>query len=257
MPPSQPPRLRRRFSVEDTATALDAQIESGSGIRSQLNAPFVANLDKVETDARMWFDYNYELLRRRFTTDEVADEYHNSRPHYMRSVYDNPNRRYVQLQDSLDRQLTKLRSIRQRLQLYEIEEDQAPQVTEVATPRYRDVHIHIEGSTVGQLNLGHVVGNIETHLSAVSGPSADELRTVVTELVQAIVADEKLTAAIKADALDNIDFLTEAAATPSGARRLSVVRAVLYWMGWALGAGGSGVLVWGAAEPVLHRFFGI
>ncbi len=124
-------------------------------------------------------------------------------------------------------------------------------------PRYGDVHIHIEGSTVGQLNLGQVVGNIETHLNAVSGATADELKSIVAQLVEAVAADERLSEGDKRDVLLNIDYLSEEAAAPTGVRKLWVVKAVLYWMGWTLGAGGSAVTVWEAAHPVLHRFFGV
>ena len=152
----------------------------------------------------------------------------------------------------------RLESVIQKLDWYEValDAESTPEARPIAA-RYRDLHIHIEGSTVGQLNLGPVIGNIETHLNAIQGPSADEVKALIKDLVEQVLQDKELAAETKRDAIESIEFLSASAAEPPEERRLSVVKAVLEATAGLLNAGGSAIVVWQAAEPILHKFFGL
>ena len=121
------------------------------------------------------------------------------------------------------------------------------------TPRIR---IDVSHSQIGTLNLGTIIGDVETHLSAVSGPGAEEARDALKQLAEAVVGNEQMTDESRRDLLEQIDLLAEEASRPPDKRRGAVVRSVL--SGLAAAASGAGGLaeVWGAVGPVLLQFFG-
>src|SRR2546425_4993238 len=252
------PLLSHRYPKDEAANLLRGRIDAGQALLTKFTPSAIfSGLGAWEADISKWGDFNSELLRALFTTPEVAGEYSYANPILMRANYDNSSDRFGRLRQSVEKQLTSLESILDKLTLYEVEAPTGPPSGHPGQPaQYRDVHIHIAGSTVGQLNLAPVVGNIETHLNTVNGPTASELKVVVANLVEAVVADEELSAVAKKDTLENIDYLSEAAATPVSMRKLPVVKAVVASTAAILAASSHAATVWEAARPVLQQFFG-
>jgi hypothetical protein len=256
-------RPRLTMSRENAAEELDERIRVGREMRTQLDpANLMAGnrLDGAEAEMKRWDRFNSELLHSMFTTDRVANSYFYAAPHRMRSVYgERADIRYIQLLEGYDKRIAELGLIKEKLRLYEFEGrvSVAPVGPPAAAPRFRDVHIHVQGSTIGQLNMGEVVGNIETNLKAVTGPSAEELAQVLKSLVEAIAADGALPDDAKREALQNIDVLASAAAQAPARRAIGPVKAVLTATGALLAAGSSAVSIWQAAEPLLRAHFGI
>ena len=256
-------RPRLKTGREKAAEELAQRIKLGRDLRLPLN-PMVmlvgGQMEAAKVDFKKWNDFNYELLRSMFTADEVADSYFNASPHYIRSVYrDDRHLEFTRLLDAYDKRIAKLESITEQLRLYEVDvsAESLRSMVASASPRYRDIHIHNEGSTVGQLNLGQMIGDIETHLQAVTGPDAEVFGRVIKELVESIGTDAKLSDTAKREAIENVELLAAAAAQPPDKRSLGPIKAVLAGMGGLLGAGSSVVTIWQAAEPVLHAHFGI
>lgn len=86
-------------------------------------------LDHVRTEYGLWDDFNKELLRRRFTTTEFADEYARPVPR-VGFVDAGLNWKVNELREDLERQVTRLKSIRERLQFCEEPEARSRSSTE-------------------------------------------------------------------------------------------------------------------------------
>jgi len=88
-------------------------------------------LEKAEAEAKKWGDFNWELLRQMFDSDEYANSYIYSRPAWISSPYgDSAATRVRHLEESLQRQIEKLESIKDRLSLI----PEAPSISAVARP---------------------------------------------------------------------------------------------------------------------------
>jgi hypothetical protein len=129
--------------------------------------------------------------------------------------------------------------------------EQEPEVPPAATV----VNIY-GGSTVGQVNFGQVIGSIQTSMEVVSGPRADDFKGAMEELLAAIQSDEGLTGSAKADALEQLEYLAEAASEPVAKRRASVLDAVLARVPLVLAAGEASAKAWNTFGPEVTRFLG-
>ena len=175
-----------------------------------------------------------QLLHSMCTTARVANSYFHAAPH-MRTVYGElPHVGLTRMLDAYDKRIAKLESIKEQLPLYEVEGEK-PSAPAFA-PRFRDLNIHVQDSSIGQFNMGQVIGNIEANLNAVTGPSAEELAQMLKSLVEAISADDRLPDQAKREALENIEVLVSAAVQPAGRRAIGPVKAVLAATGVLLAA---------------------
>jgi predicted nucleotide-binding protein len=129
---------RRRGSDEErprllvTRAQLETEIAERIDVGQDLLAGQVQSWDELrqlEREFNTWDEYNEQLLRSRFSTGQVADE-------YRRVVYGlgssvSPQRQEEWLHRSFDGQLRKLESINQTVHLYEsaVEETKVPAST--------------------------------------------------------------------------------------------------------------------------------
>jgi predicted nucleotide-binding protein len=90
----------------------------------------MAEFQQLENEFRTWDEYNEELLRRRFTTSKVANEY----KRFIVGIggRSTPEQELHWLRQSLDGQQRKLTSIRQRLNLYDSEVEETAAGTALA-----------------------------------------------------------------------------------------------------------------------------
>ncbi|HKG38902.1 MAG TPA: hypothetical protein VKB25_07920 [Conexibacter sp.] len=95
----------------------------------------------------------------------------------------------------------------------------------------RSVKIVLNNSQVGALNLGTVVGNVETHLTALRAGEGSDVQEDLRILAQAVLDDEHLTDDDRQELLESIDLLAEEAGRARPHQRTSVVRAVLTDLG--------------------------
>jgi hypothetical protein len=82
-------RTRLKWGLERASEELEARVKAGRDLRLPLNPTMMLIGGQMETaglDFKKWDDFNYEMLRSMFTSDEVADSYFNASPHYIRSV---------------------------------------------------------------------------------------------------------------------------------------------------------------------------
>jgi predicted nucleotide-binding protein len=86
-----------------------------------------SDVAKLKADYRTWDDYNFELLRRRFTTSEVADGYKSSPSMFWMEV--SLHQEYTALVEDIAGCIRRLNSVRERVPLF----DEAPTIAS-ATP---------------------------------------------------------------------------------------------------------------------------
>ena len=112
--------------------------------------------------------------------------------------------------------------------------------------------------TVGTLNTGQVLGNIQSHVSAVTGsPSADAFREAVEELAKLIAQDGAFSDASRREILESIDLVAEEASRPPEKRRLGAVRAVLSALPGAIAISGGAIEAWDRYGPAIRAYLGL
>jgi len=116
-PPPDDPQLTE--SVESSRTKLQTRIKEGEAIR-QRRITDVGVFQQLKADQQTWSDYNEQLLRRLFTTNELRDQYSRRTPaptmYTSTPPWDLLARREL---EKLEMRLGTLRSIVERLELYE------------------------------------------------------------------------------------------------------------------------------------------
>lgn len=115
MNPEELPQLQQpRASVD---AELAERIRLGEELMER-NISTKHELGEARTKYRVWDDFNRELLRRRFTTTEFADEYSRPVPRVGFAAAD-LSWDVKELHGDIKRQVTRLTSIRERLQFCE------------------------------------------------------------------------------------------------------------------------------------------
>jgi hypothetical protein len=116
-------------------------------------------------------------------------------------------------------------------------------------------HFEITG-TVGVLNLGTILGDVETNLTVISGEEAEEVRSRLKEFVEAVLGEDELGEERKREFLEAVSLLSEEATKDEPERRGAVVSSVMRTLGTLSATVGSLASAWAQLEPVLHGFFG-
>jgi hypothetical protein len=120
----------------------------------------------------------------------------------------------------------------------------------------RNVRITLNQSQVGTLNLGTIIGDVETHLSEVTAPGAEEVRAALQQLAQGVLEERGLDEHTRRELLESVDALAEEAAKSPEKRRRGIIRPVLTGLTTSLPAAGGLATVWATVGPVLIHFFG-
>ncbi|OZC35705.1 nucleic acid-binding protein [Marinobacter vinifirmus] len=129
---STPPEARKPLLLEVTHAEAESKLEDrivkGTELKSRL-ASSHQTYEEVKNEFRIWNDYNEELLKRLFTSDEIADEYSAWVGVAFMSLGGGPSRseEIRDLHDDIDKKVQRLNSIKERLELI-------PESTGVAAP---------------------------------------------------------------------------------------------------------------------------
>jgi len=119
---STPPQKREPVLLAVTQADADAKLEDrivkGTELKSSLSSS-QQTYEEVKSEFRIWDDYNEELLKRIFTTDDIADEYSAWAGVAIMSLGGGPSRseQIRDLNDDIEKKLQRLSSIKQRLEL--------------------------------------------------------------------------------------------------------------------------------------------
>ena len=115
--PTVSERGRLLASRSQFGTELRERIERGSELRDQAIAS-VADLKQARDNYYTWNEYNTQLLKRRFSTDELTDEYSDSNG-FVSFADRSFTERIEDHRQDVRRRLRKLESISARLELYD------------------------------------------------------------------------------------------------------------------------------------------
>jgi hypothetical protein len=122
------------------------------------------------------------------------------------------------------------------------------------------VHLHIENSSVANLNLGSQLGIINAALQSISGQqdaSQLELVLALKQLTEAAVAENALPDKDKQEIVQALSTLAEQAAKKPEERSRGPVRAVISWLPTAVASAAHLTALWEKFGPMIKAYFGI
>jgi hypothetical protein len=114
--------------------------------------------------------------------------------------------------------------------------------------------VNIHGSTVAALNLGNVIGNIQSVIVSLQSGGNRELAEWLKALIEKVAAAEELGDG-RRDVIDSLTVIGEEAAKPQAERRVGVVRSLMRSVGAVLGHAAHLAQIWSALAPYLERHF--
>jgi hypothetical protein len=217
--PNPPPNLLT--SPEEATARIDDLLARASPLLSThvLNG---AQLEGFTRDVSNWRSLVYETLRRLFDQTEYADDFMRAGKIYIASHYDTANVQYNRTHERLRDSVGKLEGIRDLISvIVEAPLRPAPTSRTAATPAPR---ITVTGN-VGTLNLGEIVGNIESHITSTTGPSAEEFREAMRAIVE--VSRRALPPEAQEEALQQLEFISAEAEKPPEKRSRAIIGPVL------------------------------
>ena len=122
----------------------------------------------------------------------------------------------------------------------------------VAIPAPRgDVHVHIEGSTVGSFVWGSTVESIETNLTISKGISGEELANALHALTEACATDQALDDEKRQEALQIIEYISEVATKPPEQRRVGVLRSAVNGLAGIMAVAAEANQIWQQWAPII------
>lgn len=122
-----------------------------------------------------------------------------------------------------------------------------------ALPR-GDIHIHIEGSTVGNVVVG-TVANIQSNINISRGISGEDLAVALRAVTEACLADQDFTDDQRQEALEAIEYLSEAATKPPEQRRIRNIRTIAAGLAAVMATAAQAGQIWQEWGPVITQAF--
>jgi hypothetical protein len=126
--------------------------------------------------------------------------------------------------------------------------------------RLSTVHLHIENSSVANLNLGSQVGAINASLTSISeeqGASQQELVLALKQLTEATIAETALRDTERQEVVQALSTLAEQAAKKPEERSGGPVRAVIAWLPTAVASAAHLTALWEKVGPTIKAYFRI
>jgi hypothetical protein len=122
------------------------------------------------------------------------------------------------------------------------------------------VHLHIENSSVANLNLGVQIRTINTALESISergGASQQDLVDALKQLTEATITKTALPDTEKQEIVQALSTLAEQALMKPEERSKGPLRAVVSWLPTAIAAAADLTSLWEKFGPVIKAHFGI
>jgi len=166
----------------------------------------------------------------------------------------------TRLREQVQDRIARLRTIVKKLPLYdpapEPPNENAAPVSTATRPKVPRVAIYNYGP-VGTLNTGEVLGDIHSHVSAVTGVSAEAFREAVEKFAESIAGNRELADENRQLVLESIDVAAEEATRPPEKRRRKVVGALLLAIPGAISVSGGAIEAWQTFGPAIRAQFGL
>jgi translation elongation factor EF-1beta len=169
--------------------------------------------------------------------------------------------RLSRLQDLLQERLSRLDSLYERIDLYDVRETDASVVAAAGSSAgtrtagsQRYVTYNISGP-VAQMNVGdrQMVENIQSHLAGMDAQGQQQVAIGLKAISEAAVSDPELNAETRAEVLEAIEDVSEAAAALPAARRQGRVKRALEFPATTANAATALGRAWDQWRPVIEQ----
>jgi predicted nucleotide-binding protein len=102
----------------DASAQILKQVEEGEAILPSVDRK--RGMDELFSESRIWADYTSAILKRLFTSDDVADEFEAAGGPFLADIATTPKWRFGQRVEQVKAQIATLKSIDRRLQFFEV-----------------------------------------------------------------------------------------------------------------------------------------
>jgi hypothetical protein len=111
-------------------------------------------------------------------------------------------------------------------------------------------HVNISNSTIANLNLGNVIGDLNGSIQTLTTAGQSELADAVRQLSEAITTSGEL--ANRKELLENLTHVSEQAALPAEKRKLGPLKATVGCLKTGLAVGSQLLPLWLKVEEALR-----
>ena len=111
--------------------------------------------------------------------------------------------------------------------------------------------MHISNSTIGNLNLGAVGGDLVSSIQQLSNEGHDDLAKRFEEFTKAINSSADFQEGMKKDLLEHLVVVAEEAAKPSEKRRMGPLRTSIEAIKTGIGMAAQLAAIWGGIDLAL------
>jgi len=111
--------------------------------------------------------------------------------------------------------------------------------------------LHISNSTIGNLNLGAVGGDLVSSIQQLSNEGHDDLAKRFEEFTKAINSSADFQEGMKKDLLEHLVVVAEEAAKPSEKRRMGPLRTSIEAIKTGIGMAAQLAAIWGGIDLAL------
>lgn len=122
-------------------------------------------------------------------------------------------------------------------------------------PAPSQITITINDSTIAGLNLGTVIGNIQSTVSTLHQTNPD-IASALAKLVEAVGRDESL-GDQRREVIESLNQVAEEATKPEGIRRVGLVKMLLSGVGLILSKSANLAEIWQTWGEAIKGFFGL
>lgn len=242
--------------AERVRADLSRRRDEGKEIENRLNYSR-ADIVSKGIQAEHWYWHTRGLLERWFTNDDVADEFAAARGTEIRSYRDMNYSNASDMRLAIESQITCIEGILQRLDVYELvvpddkEPAELPKEKEPA-PSYITYRF---SAPIGQLiaGEGQTVRNINSHIAAVVGLGREDIGEALLKLSEVTLADPQLDDYSRAQVLQSIEDLADAAEAPPNERKSGRIRGAIEMIGQVAGVATQLGEVWNQWGPIIMQ----
>jgi len=244
--------------MEKVQPDLEKRVKEGKEIIDRIRS--YSDYEKNGIRAEHWYWHTGGLLERWFSRYDVAEEFMASKGTEFRSYREISSNNYWRVREVLENQVTCLEGILHRLDVYNLPvpdpkkspEDIEPSKAKEAAPSY--ITYRFSGP-VGQLiaGEGQTVKNINSHIAAVVGQGQEAVGEALLKLSEVALADQQLDDSSRAQILESIEDLADAAEAPPNERKSGRIRGAIEVIGQMAGVATQLGEVWNQWGPVIMQ----
>jgi Mg-chelatase subunit ChlD len=111
--------------------------------------------------------------------------------------------------------------------------------------------VHISNSTISNLNLGNVVGDLNSSIQQLSTEGRNDLAEALRKLTEVVGASEQMNDEVRKEVLEHLSIVSGEAAKPAGSRRMGPLKTSLEAVKSGVALGTQLLTLWQGAEHAL------